>query len=112
MSPSPYNTYMHPGLPPGPITNPGDDAIKAALKPANGDWLWFVTTDDKGCHQVRRHGIRISQGGRRAEKERPDRVTERRTAVLDSRLKRSLPPVTERRPTRSSTHGSSAPFHR
>ncbi|WP_371781935.1 endolytic transglycosylase MltG [Streptosporangium subroseum] len=44
---SPYNTYMHPGLPPGPITNPGDDAIQAALNPAKGDWVWFVTTDTK-----------------------------------------------------------------
>jgi UPF0755 protein len=46
-SPSPYNTYMHPGLPPGPITNPGDDAIQAALNPTKGDWVWFVTTDTK-----------------------------------------------------------------
>jgi UPF0755 protein len=46
-STSPYNTYMHPGLPPGPITNPGDDAIQAALNPTKGDWVWFVTTDTK-----------------------------------------------------------------
>jgi UPF0755 protein len=46
-STSPYNTYVHPGLPPGPIDNPGADAIKAALKPATGSWLWFVTTDPK-----------------------------------------------------------------
>ena len=38
---------MRPGLPPGPIGNPGDDAIQAALNPAKGDWLWFVTTDPK-----------------------------------------------------------------
>jgi UPF0755 protein len=44
---SPYNTYMRPGLPPGPIGNPGADAIKAALKPADGPWLWFVMTDPK-----------------------------------------------------------------
>jgi peptidoglycan lytic transglycosylase G len=44
---SPYNTYARLGLPPGPICNPGYDAIKAALKPATGPWLWFVTTDPK-----------------------------------------------------------------
>jgi len=46
-SDSPYNTYKRTGLPPGPICNPGDDAIEAALNPAKGDWLFFVTTDPK-----------------------------------------------------------------
>lgn len=40
---SPYNTYRRYGLPPGPICNPGADAIKAALEPAPGDWLYFIT---------------------------------------------------------------------
>jgi UPF0755 protein len=38
-----YNTYVHPGLPVGPISNPGDLAINAALHPADGTWLYFVT---------------------------------------------------------------------
>jgi uncharacterized YceG family protein len=38
-----YNTYVHPGLPIGPISNPGDLAIDAALHPADGPWLFFVT---------------------------------------------------------------------
>jgi UPF0755 protein len=42
---SPYNTYVHLGLPPGPIGNPGEDAIKAVLTPAQGDWLFFVVVD-------------------------------------------------------------------
>jgi UPF0755 protein len=46
-SDSPYNTYKRLGLPPGPICNPGDDAIEAALNPAKGNWLFFVTTDPK-----------------------------------------------------------------
>ena len=40
---SPYNTYKKYGLPPGPICSPGADAIIAALKPAVGDWLYFIT---------------------------------------------------------------------
>ncbi|MCU1480020.1 MAG: hypothetical protein JWQ19_806 [Subtercola sp.] len=40
-----YNTYVIQGLPIGPISNPGDDAIKAALKPADGSWLYFVTVN-------------------------------------------------------------------
>ncbi|WP_347601077.1 endolytic transglycosylase MltG [Acrocarpospora sp. B8E8] len=42
---SKYNTYKFHGLPPGPISNPGDHAIQAALHPAKGDWIYFVTTD-------------------------------------------------------------------
>ncbi|MGU3408560.1 endolytic transglycosylase MltG [Microbacterium sp. M1A1_1b] len=40
-----YNTYVHDGLPPGPISNPGDIAIKAVTQPATGNWLYFVTVD-------------------------------------------------------------------
>jgi UPF0755 protein len=38
-----YNTYANPGLPVGPIGNPGDAAINAALHPADGPWIFFVT---------------------------------------------------------------------
>jgi len=58
-SDSPYNTYRVTGLPPGPIDSPGERALSAALDPAEGDWLYFVTvnlrtgetkfaSDDKG----------------------------------------------------------------
>lgn len=42
---SPYNTYRYPGLPPTPINAPGEQAMEAALDPADGPWLYFVTTD-------------------------------------------------------------------
>lgn len=42
---SPYNTYWTKGLPAGPISNPGRAAIEAALKPAPGKWVFFVTVD-------------------------------------------------------------------
>jgi UPF0755 protein len=40
---SPYNSYQRMGLPPTPIANPGEDAMRAAISPAPGDWLYFVT---------------------------------------------------------------------
>ena len=40
---SPYNTYRRYGLPPGPIGSPGTSAMKAAINPAPGDWLYFIT---------------------------------------------------------------------
>ena len=46
-SPSPYNTYKHKGLPPGPIDSPGAAAIQAVLNPAAGNWLYFVTVNPK-----------------------------------------------------------------
>jgi UPF0755 protein len=42
---SPFNTYLHPGLPPGPINSPGDEAIKAALNPAHGPWYYYLTVN-------------------------------------------------------------------
>ncbi|NDB18984.1 MAG: endolytic transglycosylase MltG [Actinobacteria bacterium] len=48
-NPSRYNTFMHDGLPIGPIGNPGAGAIRAAMNPVAGDWVYFVTTDpDRG----------------------------------------------------------------
>ena len=43
---APHNTYRHKGLPPGPICNPGRQAIEAAFRPVDGDWLYFVGRGD------------------------------------------------------------------
>jgi UPF0755 protein len=50
---TPYNTYLIKGLPPGPIGNPGIDALQAALHPASTGYLYFVARQD-GTHQFSR----------------------------------------------------------
>ncbi len=43
---TPYNTYLHAGLPPGPVANPGAKALKAAMAPAQTDYLYFVAASE------------------------------------------------------------------
>jgi len=52
-SSNPYNTYLHAGLPPGPIANPGAAALRAVVEPAEADYLYFVARKD-GTHQFSR----------------------------------------------------------
>lgn len=61
---SPYNTYIHQGLPPGPINNPGKEAILAVLYPAKTDYMYFVA-DGTGGHKFSRsysqHLLNVNQ---------------------------------------------------
>jgi UPF0755 protein len=47
---SPYNTYKFPGLPPGPIANPGAGSLQAAMHPTESEFLYFVS-DNNGHHR-------------------------------------------------------------
>jgi len=71
--PSPYNTYLNPGLPPGPISNPGLASLLAAVNPAPVSYLYFVSKND-GSHvfsrtlgehsdAVRRYQVRGEESG-------------------------------------------------
>jgi UPF0755 protein len=69
-SPSPYNTYKHTGLPPGPISNPGIAALRAAMHPAQTNYLYFVS--DAAGHtrfsvDLKEHAQQV-QAYRQAEK--------------------------------------------
>lgn len=50
---SPYNTYIRPGLPPAPISNPGLESIRAALHPTTTPYLYFLTGDDGKMYYAR-----------------------------------------------------------
>lgn len=67
---NPYNTYVHPGLPPGPICSPGKAALEAAARPEDHEFLYFVSRQD-GTHYFSRslseHNnavIKYQRGGR------------------------------------------------
>src|SRR3989338_8316927 len=50
---SPYNTYRYRGLPPGPISNSGLDAILAALRPTSSQYLYYLTDKDGSVHYAK-----------------------------------------------------------
>ncbi len=66
---SPYNTYLRPGLPPGPIANPGLSALEAALDPTPSEYLYYVSRND-GTHVFSRDFHSHSQAVERYQKAR------------------------------------------
>ncbi len=72
----PYNTYQHAGLPPGPIANPGESSLSAALDPARTDYLYFVARPGGGGHvfstSLAAHGkaVKSYRNGKPARKTR------------------------------------------
>lgn len=94
-TPSPYNTYLHPGLPPGPISSPGLASIKATLHPDKVPYLYFVAMGD-GRHEFSRtyqeHLIAISR--RRALRNAPPE------SIPDSAVPSPLEETQEDAPTK------------
>lgn len=65
-NPSPYNTYVHEGLPPGPISNPGRNSLEAALNPTSGNLLYWVTTnpatgETKFASSMEQHSANVAE---------------------------------------------------
>jgi len=60
---SAYNTYTHPGLPPGPIGNPGKTSLEAAIHPANTSYLYFVSNGNghhRFAHSLEEHNRNVA----------------------------------------------------
>ncbi|MCF2534893.1 endolytic transglycosylase MltG [Streptomyces sp. FB2] len=71
---SPYNSYQRMGLPPTPIANPGEEAMRAAVNPATGDWLYFVTVkpgDTRFTADYAEHQRNVAESDARRSKAAP-----------------------------------------
>ncbi|MEJ2050111.1 MAG: endolytic transglycosylase MltG [Calditrichota bacterium] len=82
---SPYNTYLHRGLPPGPINNPGFGSIKAALYPAHTKYLYFVARGD-GFHTFSRTNREHIQAKQHLQQLRREVYLERKRARRENSL--------------------------
>ncbi len=73
LTPTPYNTYLIPGLPPGPIANPGQAAIQAVMAPTpDGDYYYFVSKND-GSHYFSRSLAEHNRAVNRFQKQPPSK---------------------------------------
>lgn len=57
---TPYNTYKYPGLPPGPISNPGANALAAVASPIANDYLYFLTSDEGEIYYATTHDEHVA----------------------------------------------------
>jgi UPF0755 protein len=80
-SPSPYNTYRVQGLPPGPIANPGIQAIRATLYPSDSSSLYFVSRND-GTHQFSATLIEHNKAVEKYQKRPFRRGTHSQTSIV------------------------------
>ena len=71
---SPYNTYARMGLPPTPVANPGEEAMRAAVAPPQGDWLYFVTVkpgDTRFTANYEEHRKNVAEFNRTGQSAKP-----------------------------------------
>jgi peptidoglycan lytic transglycosylase G len=90
---SPYNTYLHAGLPPGPIASPGEASLRAAFHPASGDALYFVSNN---------HGSHIFA---RTLAQHLQNVSRYRRQVAQARRQNSRPTVSSEKKTLKKNRG-------
>ncbi|HMG70717.1 MAG TPA: endolytic transglycosylase MltG, partial [Gemmatimonadaceae bacterium] len=92
---SPYNTYLHKGLPPGPVASPGVASLAAAANPANVPYLYFVATRD-GHHEFRMTLDEHTSAIRQVRAASPKKKTAPRMVALASTTSRTAIKPTSR----------------
>ncbi|CAM5637058.1 Endolytic murein transglycosylase [Streptomyces hirsutus] len=78
---SPYNSYARMGLPPTPIDNPGEEAMRAAINPTPGDWLYFITVkpgDTRFTADYNKHRSDLAEFSSRQQKGKQEQGQERK----------------------------------
>ncbi|MCD9875871.1 endolytic transglycosylase MltG [Streptomyces guryensis] len=113
---SPYNSYQRMGLPPTPIDNPGEEAMRAAINPPAGDWLYFVTvkpgdtrfTADFAEHQRNVAEFNAQQSGARPAQSPASQATQSSSAPQTAQSS-SAPQTAQNSPALQATQNSPAP---